>query len=150
MEERRRVQLGLEIVGRQECEPDVADVERGRCTVEGDVRQAQWRQHDCRRGDCDEDGERGRGQQPAGTAGVERRQRDRARLADLADDQPGDEEARQDEEDVDADEAAGQQRKPRVIAEDEQDGYGAESLDVGAERGTPGTVFDRREAAHGG
>ncbi len=46
---------------------------------------------------------------------------------------PGDQEARDDEEDVDADESAGQAHKPGVERHDKEDGDSPEPLDLGAE-----------------
>ena len=54
MEQRRGVELGLQVIGRLRGEADVADVQRRRGAVGRDVRDAQRRQHD-RRGD---DGQR--------------------------------------------------------------------------------------------
>ena len=56
----------------------------------------------------------------------------------LAHEDAGDEEAGDDEEDVDAEEAVGQ-RQARVVDHDEQDGDGAQALDVGPEAVPAGT-----------
>jgi hypothetical protein len=46
---------------------------------------------------------------------------------------PADQESRDDEEDVDPDEASAEHRHTRMIDEDERHGHRSETLDVGAE-----------------
>ena len=62
----------------------------------------------------------GRGQQPPRPAGVEPPSRDPAGRGALADQQAGDQEAREDEEDVHADEAAGDPGQAGMEREDER------------------------------
>src|SRR4029079_17145120 len=70
--------------------------------------------------------------------------------AQLADDQPGDQEPRQDEEDVDSDVAALELREARVIEEDEADSDRPQALELGAELAARGSRLVRRDAAHEG
>ena len=72
-------------------------------------------------------------QQAPGAAGVEAAQRDAAGAVDLAEQEPGDQEAGDDEEDVDADVAAGEEGDARVAEQDGDDRDGSQPLDVGAE-----------------
>ena len=71
-------------------------------------------------------------QDPAGAAGVEARRSRPGPGRDLADQQRGDQEAGEDEEDVDADETAGNGLETGVVGDDEQDRQGAQALHVGA------------------
>ena len=80
------------------------------------------------------DGDEGRrGQDPPGPAGPEAPIETPPGDQDLAVEQPGDEVAGDHEEDVDADEASGQERDPGVGSDDHQDCDGAQPLDVSAE-----------------
>jgi hypothetical protein len=79
-------------------------------------------------------------EQPAHAAGVEAGQGDRSGVAQLVDEQPGDQESGQDEEDVDAHEAAGEPRHARVEGDHQQDGQPAQALDVRPERRSTGVV----------
>ena len=73
-------------------------------------------------------------EEPPHAAGVEVADRDRAGPGDLVDQQPGDEEARQHEEDVDADEAAAARpATPAWKSHDQHDGDGPQPLDVAPE-----------------
>ena len=81
-----------------------------------------------------------------------------ARRTELPDDQPGDQEPRQDEEDVDADVAAAQSRQPGVVQEHEQDRDRPQSFEVwaepvaaaltGARRGGIDALLGDADAAH--
>ncbi|MDI5937380.1 hypothetical protein QLR68_04040 [Micromonospora sp. DH15] len=77
----------------------------------------------------------GRRQQPLGPAGVEAHQRDPAGPALFGQQLGGDEIARDDEEDVDADEAAGQRRHAGMEQHHRHHGDRADSLDVATEPG---------------
>ena len=80
----------------------------------------------------DADGGRRR-QQAAGPRTVKAAQRNGVGGADLAPEQAGDQEAGDDEEDVDADEAAGGTGYARVVEHDGKHRDGAQPLDVRAE-----------------
>jgi hypothetical protein len=73
----------------------------------------------------------GRGQDPPSTARVEAPERDRSRLLSIAKDHPGDEEAGDDEEHIDADEAT-PWPPDEMVGDDGDHREGAKSLDVGA------------------
>ena len=73
------------------------------------------------------------GEQAPGPAAPERPQPQPAGGDQLAEDQPGDEVARQDEEHVDADEAAVDPEQAGVEEDDGDDGEGAQALDVRSE-----------------
>ena len=160
MQQRRRGELRLQVVGRLEGKAQVRDVQRGGDPVLRDVARTQRRQHRDRRDDRHQDQQGGRRQQPASPPRIEGQQRDRPARVELAKQQPGDQEPRQHEEDVDADVAAAQAGHTRVVEQDEHDGDRAESLDVGPEAGalgqllvrsgdrsTSGQAFDEREVA---
>ncbi len=103
MQQRRRRDLGPQVVGCLESEAQVRHVERGGDTVGTDVRNAEGREHE--RGDRDRHEEaerRGRQEAPHPTR-VEPGQRDGAGSLELTDQQARDQEPGQDEEDVDAD-----------------------------------------------
>src|SRR4029079_12894247 len=70
--------------------------------------------------------------------------------AQLADDQPGDQEPRQDEEDVDPDVAGLELRETGVIEEDEADSDRPQALELGAELAARGSRLVRGDAAHEG
>jgi hypothetical protein len=84
------------------------------------------------RGDDDHEREHDGGQreQPLGPPAVEGDQGDAARALDLVHQQPGDQEAGDDEEDVDADEPPGQPGHARVREHDGQHGDRPQALDV--------------------
>jgi hypothetical protein len=69
-------------------------------------------------------------QDPAGAAHVEADERDASGLERLGEQEPGDEEAGEDEEDVDTHVAARKERDSRVLERHEQNGDGAQALDV--------------------
>ena len=79
------------------------------------------------RGDQDQ---RGRREDPPRAPGVEAEQGHPPGPLRLAHQQRGDEEARDHEEDVDADEPAGEGPDPGVVEGHQQHGQGAETLDV--------------------
>jgi hypothetical protein len=91
-----------------------------------------------RKRDRDEQDDRGRREDATDSTGVEREKlirpsRSRSRIS-----RPGDQEAGDDEEQVDADESPGQlgrrlRQQPGVEQDDERDGDPAQALDVGAE-----------------
>ena len=111
-------------------EVPVGDVERGGDHVVGDVLRALGGEHDRR--DHGDEGEhrRGRRQQAAGPPGVEVAQREPSGPLQLAEDQPGDEEAREDEEQVERDEATFEARDLRVRREHQDEGEASDALDV--------------------
>ncbi|MDQ0744085.1 hypothetical protein QFZ62_001393 [Clavibacter sp. B3I6] len=130
--ERRDGPVGGEVVGPGAREVPVGDEERG---PEG-VPQARLRAHHVEdeerdgRGDHEHE-ERGR-HDAADAALVEVEERDLPRALVLLEQQAGDEEPADDEEDVDADEAAGRPAD-EVVDDDGDDREGPQPLDVGAE-----------------
>ena len=78
------------------------------------------------------------GNDPAGPAGVEGPKVESAVPFVLGNEEPCDQEAREDEEDVDADEACPCAGDPDVAQEHEQDGDPAQALEVRAKRWSPG------------
>ena len=80
----------------------------------------------------DDEGQRGRGQDPERTTRVELRERDAPVLGRLAEQQSRDQEAREDEEDVDAHVAAPEERHTGMVEHDEQDGDRTQALEVAA------------------
>jgi hypothetical protein len=101
-------------------------------------------------GDEDDGGQRAeqqrdqrRGQDPPHPSRPERGQRQRPAAVGLAHEHPGDQEAGDGEEDVDADEAARQRARPQVVDDHEQDGDGAQRLDLGPDAGAHGGVAPR-------
>ena len=83
-----------------------------------------------RAGDRRDQHQRGGRQDAPRPPGVEPEQGDPAGPLRLAHQQRGDQEARDDEEDVDADEPARERPDPGVVQRHQQHGQGAESLDV--------------------
>jgi hypothetical protein len=133
MQEWRRGGFAGEIVGGLERKAQVRDVQGCRDTVGADVRDAQRRQHERRDGDGHEQAQRGSGQQPPGTSCVERDQGDGARPFELADEEPRDQEAGEDKEDVHADVTAGHEGKTGMEEEHQDDRDAAQALQVGPE-----------------
>ena len=130
---RRRLALG-EVV-----EPACGEVEVRRepsgveAVVDGLARSHEV--HEEVRGDVGRHQRQHRGRQdPPRAANVEPEQRDRPGLARLGEQQARDQEAREDEEDVDADVPAGHRADARVGEDDEQHGDGAKPLNVLAVR----------------
>ena len=144
-EGRRR--RGPEVVRRVDREADVADREGRRRAVEGDLREVQRCEDEGRHADGHHDRDERCGEDPPHPARVEGREADPARPLVLADDQAGDQEARQDEEGVDADEAAGRPREPEMEQEDGDDGDPAKTLEVGPDLARP---FGRGRADRAG
>ena len=122
-----------EVVDRLGGEMPVGRVEGRADDVARDFDRAHGGEEQEREGADGGEEDRRQRQQPLGAAGVEAAQRDAAGPVELAQQQPGDEEARDDEEDVDADIAAGEEGQARVAEEDGADRDGAHSLDIGAE-----------------
>ena len=123
-------------------EVDVGGERRGPERVDDDLAGVE-EAHPGQRGEHRDDRDQGgRRQDPAGAAGPERPDRDLPGEQHLAIEQPGDQVAGDDEEDVDADEAAGQERHARVGSDDQQDRDGAQPLDV------PAKLFGHRPVAH--
>jgi len=96
----------------------------------------------------DADGRRG-GQQSAGARPVEVAEPDGAGRGGLAPQQSGDQEPGDDEEDVDADEAAVQAGDPGVEQHHGEHRHGAQALDVGAEPALGRCVTVVRNALRG-
>ena len=114
-------------------EQHVPIVQRDRSAVRGDGRcvdrRVERERDDQRRDEHDEE----RGQEPPRAPRVERREVDVAGGERLAREQPGDEVAGQHEEDVDANEAAGQRRNAGVERDHEQDREPTQAFDVTSE-----------------
>ena len=145
--------VGAGVVGVGEREVPVGDVQARRRARRDSTRAAVDRrqQHERR----ERGRRRARAPRPAAAAGPGG---PRSRRSDtvpvrpqLAQEQPGDEEAREHEEDVDADVAAGHARHARVVQHDEQDRDRPQPLDVGAgsrlRRGDPARLRDRGACA---
>ena len=133
MQQRRRRDLGTQVVRRLEGEAQVRHVERGGDPVGTHVGNAEGREHDRRDRDRHEEAERrGRKQAPRPTR-VEPGERDGAGSLELTDEQARDQEPGQHEEDVDADVSAGDPGYAGVEQQHEEDGDAAQALEVGAE-----------------
>ena len=108
----------------------------------------QRREHEPReQRDGDDRGERLR-HQPLHPPRIEARERHAARAVELAHEQPRDQVARDDEEDVDPDVAAAGEADPRVGDQDDADREGPQTLDVSAELGHAATLPARAASAH--
>ena len=135
--ERPRVQQRIlargEVVDSAARKLDVAGIHGDGTRGPGNRDAIDWRvqPHDGR--ECRQQDDEQWRQQPQRPSSVERGEVDVARLVPLAHEQAGDEEPREHEEDVDAHEAAGQRRYPRVKEHDEKDREAAEAFEVGAE-----------------
>jgi len=81
--------------------------------------------------------ERGGRENPPRAAEIEARQRDPAAVGELREQDAGDQEARKDEEDVDADVAPGQERYAGVAEGHQQNRNSPQTLDVVPVRHTP-------------
>jgi len=94
----------------------------------------------------DEQRQRGRGKDPPRAADVEAAERDAPAPLGLREQEPGDQVPGEDEEDVDADEAAAEERDARVAQDDEQNRDRSETLDVVSVRRArpPGRAYDAR------
>ena len=130
VQQRRGLRVSGEIVGGDDGEAVVRDVQRSRTAIAGDFRESHRRQHQCRRhqGDDDHD-QRGRQKSP-GSPSVERRKVDATLGLHLPQEQPGDQEAGDDEEDIHADEAAAESRQTRMKSQYGQDRDRPQALDV--------------------
>ena len=132
VQERRRRDLGPQVVRRLEGEAQVRHVERGGDPVGTDVGNAEGREHD--RGDPNRHEEaerRGRQEAPRPTR-VEPGERDGSGSLELTDQQARDQEPGQDEEDVDADVPAGDPGHAGMEQQHEEDGDAAQALEVRA------------------
>ncbi len=139
VEQRRRCQVGGQVVALLVGEDDVHD--EGGCR-EAVARQVELRQRCQHEGagheGGDDDEARGR-QEPAGAPGPEAAEAETTGHTELADQQRGDEEAGEDEEHVDADVAATEGAEIGVVRQDEQDRERSQPLDVAAEAGRVAT-----------
>ena len=123
--------------------------EHGRpATVERGPAAGQDTQERIGRGDRDEDDQGGRRDDPSAAPPVEGQDRCPARGCPFTEQDAGDHEPGDDEEHVDADVAATDHRAAGVEQDDEEDGQGPETLDVGPElaifRSRPRFVLGRR------
>ena len=134
VEDRARFEALGEVVDRLRGEVPVGDVEGGGGDVPGDFGVAQRRQEDHREDPDGRQQDRRERQQAFGAAGVEAAQADRAAAVELPQQEFGDQEARDDEEDVDPDVAARQERHPGVAEQDRDDRDRAQPLDVRPKR----------------
>jgi hypothetical protein len=114
-------------------EVPVGDVEGRGGDVAGDFGVAQRREQDQREDPDHGQQDRRERQQALRAAGVEAAQGDRPGAVQLTHQQAGDQEARDDEEDVDPDVTACQERHPGVAEEDGDDRDRAQALDIRAE-----------------
>ncbi len=157
--ERRGRGVVLEVVGAVARELEVGREERRPERVLDRAGRLDRAQEVDRRRHRRDDHQRRRGQDPAGPAGVEAEQRDPAVALGLGDQQTGDQEARDHEEDVHADEAAVERPDLGVVQDHEQDGQGPEPLDVLSEArlhgrhrrsGTPASPLRRAALSRAG
>ena len=129
MAERRGIRGG-EVVGRLERKSDVPDRQRRRRAVLRDPGNLQRGEEQGRQDHRDGDRRQRRREDPAHPARVEPPEIDPAGLRVLAQQEAGDQEARHDEEDVDAGEAAAHSRQANVEPQDGEDGDPPKPLDV--------------------
>ena len=129
VQQRRRRHEG-EIVGGLDGEAEVGHVQGGGSRVASHLRQAQRREDQCGGGQRDHDDHQRSGQQAAHAPRVEGQQVDLAGGPALAQQQAGDEEARDDVEDVDPDEASRRGRQADVEEQHGDDGHRAQALDI--------------------
>ena len=121
----------VEVVPPAGDEVPVGHVEQGRQRVEAEVGELAGGGEDLGvDGHPDEHDQEGR-QQPAGPAGPELAEPDAHPLGPLAQEERGDEESRQYEEDVDAEETPAGQRRPPVVQHDAQHGDGPQPVEGG-------------------
>ena len=137
-----------QVVDRLERELPVRVIERRRDRVEAHLRAEDGRREEQHAGRDRDEHEQRDGQQAPRATGIERGECDRARALHLVDQQAGDQEPRDDVEDVDAHIAARDPRDPGVERQHEHDGDGAQALDVGPER--PGGPDGRRSRGRHG
>jgi hypothetical protein len=145
-----RGRLGGEVVDLRERQHPVLDVARAGEDLLRRCRPLVVREQQHDRDADDEQHEHRRRQQAAGPADVEPPQPEPVAV-DVADDVTGDEEPGDHEEDVDADVAARHPVRPDVEGEDEQDGDGAQRLDLRRPRGpaVPGDAGRRGAVCRG-
>ena len=148
---RRRPVLGREVVDGRRREVPVLPVERARADL-GDVLRPVGGGDERERGrERAAEHEQRRRQDPPRAPHPEGAEPHAAVTVDLAQQVRGDQVARDREEHVDADEAAGQRAGPEVVDDDEGDRDGAQSLDLGAQWPPVGhapTVATRDARAH--
>ena len=132
MEHRRGRHVRREVVGGLDGEADVPDREGGGRHVAGDALHVERRQHRPRRHQDAHQHDQRRRQDAPDAPGVEGPQVDASVALALAHEEPGDQEPRQDEEDVDPDEAAAHRRQAGVEREDQEDGDATQALEVRA------------------
>ncbi len=130
VQQRRGLRVSGEIVGGDDGVAVVRDVQRSRTAIAGDFRESHRRQHHCRRNQGDDDHDQCSRQQSPGSPSVERRKVDATRGLLLPQEQPGDQEAGDDEEDIHADEAAAESRQTRMKSQHGQDRDRPQALDV--------------------
>ena len=130
VEDRRWRLPHREVVRRLHRESHVRDVERSGCRVGRDARDQEGRQQDERCDEGDDQDERRGGQQAPRPARVEAREGDRPAGRPFPQQEPGDQEAGDDEEDVDPHEPAGDTPDRGVEQDDQHDGDRAQALDV--------------------
>ena len=129
----QRVVARAEVVERAAGELDVPRMQRDGARGASDERPVDrrvQREHDRQRGEQDDEQ---RGQEPKRATAIELGETDVAGRLALAHEQPGDEEAGQHEEHVDADEAAGESGYARVEEHHEEDRHASQAFDVGTE-----------------
>ena len=142
VQQRRGRRRLVEVVRVDEDEVPVAHVEERRQRVEAQCPVRPLGHDDGGEEGHEEQHQEEGGQQAAGPAGPERPELDRQRLAPLADEQRGDEEAREDEERVHAHEPAVHVRDPAVEQHHGRDGAGPHPV----ERREVGETSVRRRA----
>ncbi len=131
--ERARFDPLGEVVDRLRGEVPVGDIEGGADDVAGDFLAADGREQQRRRQGNGGEHDQHQRQQTARPARVEADQRDAAGAVHLPHQQPGDQEAGDDEEDVDPDVSPREEGDPGMAEEHSDDRDRAQALDVGAE-----------------
>ena len=133
--EHRRRGARSEVVGRFQGEADVRDRQAGGQGVVGDARQVERREEQLSREQRAREHDDSRRKDPSGSASVEGAKSDLPGAPTLVHEQPGDQEAGQDEEDVDTDKTGFGAGQTRVAQQDKKDRDPAEPLEVRAETG---------------
>lgn len=118
----------MEIVHRAVGEVKIGEERRRRQGVFRDADQPVVWQKQRRGGEHAQDCQQAVGQQPLDAVGPEPVETDAPVPFQLAQQQPGDEESRQDEEDIDPDKAAWHAGNAKMVADDRQNGHGAQTL----------------------
>ena len=129
MEHRRGVD-GREVVGGVDREAHVRERQAGGQAVVGDPPEVQRRQDELRRQERRGEHERRRQEGCVGHGGRRTREADPSRALTFVHEQARDQEARQDEEHVDADEPGLRAGDPHVTQEDEQDRDPAQAFEI--------------------